>query len=732
MKKPVVSIIIVQYKVPELLFACIESVKKHAKDIEYEMIVVDNDEIKSIKTDLLKKFPDVAYIPNVNKGFGQGNNVGVKHAKGKYLFFLNPDTITFENTINEQVQFLEKNNDVGIVAPILLDKEKKIYDFQGFGELTFIRAIFSLTFLNKYFSKNGISKGYWLPDWDKKKIKEVGVVPGTAFMMERELFERVGGFDEKFFLYFEEFDLCKRVKDLGYRICMLPQTKVTHLWGESTKQRSDINAIFQDSRFYYFQKHYGLLQAFLVECVTRLSRESTALLLIIVASGVLSLNKIASGMIFIGDQAWFYLSARDLLLGNAFPLVGITSSHTWLHQGPMWAYLLSIAFWIGGYNPLTGAYLSIVCNLLTIFFIYLLGKRVFTRQIAILSAALYAFSPYLLELSRMPYHTTPIPLLSLFYFFGLTQWMRGKVSYFPCAIFLLVLLYNFELATVILVFPLLLIAVYGFWKKSSWITRITKKELLSAIVLGGIPLIPIFFYDFSHGFKQTAGFGAWMVYTAVRSFLHLFSHSSSSGSIGMVGTFLLERIQWLIFLPNLFLSSLFALGSIGGLIVTWYQYYKSNRENSSYLLLMLWIFASVGIIISNKTPSDAYLPILFPALFFSIAVASVHFIPRRILLLGVILFILLNVATLLKHNYSMTPHRNILLCKRANAVDTMISLSDGKPFRIVGKGIGSQFESFIMPYEYLAWYQGHPVSNTSKNTFIVEEKNSNIIVTQKK
>ncbi len=730
MKNPEVSIIIVQYKVKELLLECITSLKKAIKAVSYEIIVVDNEESRDIKNTIKKVYPDVIYISNKNRGFGQGNNVAAKRARGKYLFLLNPDTTVFEKTIKEQVEFLEKNSDVAIVAPLLLHADKKPFSLQGMAILTPLRGVVSLSFLNKLFPNNPISKGYWLPDWDRKKVKEVGVVPGTAFMMRKDLYEKVGGFDEKFFLYFEEFDLCKRVKELGYRICMLPQAKVIHLWGESTKQRSDISQIFQDSRFYYFSKHYGFFKAFLIECVARFSKEAAAVTVIIICSSLLSLWKIASGMLFIGDQAWFYLSARDLLLGHSFPLVGITSSHTWLHQGPLWTYLLAIPMWIGGYSPLSGAYLSITIHALTIFFFYIFGKKIFSKQVGLVGAILYAFSPYIIHLSRMPYHTSPIPLLTIVYFYFLTQWVKGRTVYLPFLIFLIAVLYNFELATVILIAPLLLVGIYGIWRRSDWITKLTKRTIIWSIVLGCIPLLPVILYDLNHGFKQTVGFTAWLFYSGFRSLFHISSQSTQMNSLGLVLGFLLERFQWLVFLPNKILSTLIILGSFGGLSAVIWKQYKSNTQYSSYLLLLVWILASIGILIVNKIPSDAYLPIIFPAVFFSIALTMSNFFSKKIMMTVIIFLLLLNIVALLKHNYSMIPQRDIALSQRVAAADTLVASSHGRSFALRGKGAGSQFESFLMPYEYVLWYKKHPVIRDSELKYIIRESNTQIIITR--
>ena len=129
---------------------------------------------------------------------------------------------------------------------------------QGARELTPLRAIFTFSFLNKLFANNPIRRQYWyLDEWDKKSVKEVGSIPGTAFIIRRDLYKKVGGFDEKFSLYFEEHDLCKRVSELGFSTIMHPRAHVIHRLGSSTKQsEKNISEIFQRSKFYYLKKTF--------------------------------------------------------------------------------------------------------------------------------------------------------------------------------------------------------------------------------------------------------------------------------------------------------------------------------------------------------------------------------------------------------------------------------------------------------------------------------------------
>jgi len=196
-----VSVIIVNYHVRKELLECIGSIYGSKSKIAFEIIVVDNDEKKYIEKELKRKFPKVRYIANENRGFGQGNNLGAQHAKGEYLFFLNPDTKVYSNAIDELVTFLQKHTDVGIVAPLLLGTDGKPYQ-QGTQTLNPWKAIFSLSFFNKLFPNNPIARKYFLFDWNKKSIKEVAVAPGTAFMMRTAIFEKFGRFDEKFFFFF--------------------------------------------------------------------------------------------------------------------------------------------------------------------------------------------------------------------------------------------------------------------------------------------------------------------------------------------------------------------------------------------------------------------------------------------------------------------------------------------------------------------------------------------------
>lgn len=273
MSNPKVSIVIVNYHSEKLLVDCLNSFFGQKVKLSLEVIVVDNG--NGLSSELVNGNSALQIVKliknNKNLGFAKANNIGVKAASGKYVFFLNPDTIVGDGAIDKLVDFMEKHVEAGIVAPLLLDKKYRPYPLQGTGKLTPLTALVVFSFLNKYWPNNQISYSYWLKDWSKKDIKEVDVVPGSALLIRKRIFEDLGGFDENFFLYFEEADLCKRVKEKGWGIFINPSAKIIHFWGKCTPASPKIRKFFFSSRFYYFRKHFGILAAVIVELILRSS-----------------------------------------------------------------------------------------------------------------------------------------------------------------------------------------------------------------------------------------------------------------------------------------------------------------------------------------------------------------------------------------------------------------------------------------------------------------------------
>lgn len=260
------SIIVVRYKVSKELFQLILSIKRQKGNLKLEIIVVDNNVNERIGTELLKRYPDVAYIKNSsNKGFGAAVNLGAGKAKGEYLFVLNPDMVLYSDVISRLMSFIKIKNKVGMVSPSYVLKDGKEPPLQvGTSELTPTRAIFSLSILSQIFPNNSIYRSFYKLSRDREKNLEVDDVPGGAFIVKKSVFDRLGGFDEHFFLYFEEHDLSKRAREAGYKNYILASPKVYHIGGIDSGNLRDTDT-FAASRFYYFRKHYGLVPAIVVD-----------------------------------------------------------------------------------------------------------------------------------------------------------------------------------------------------------------------------------------------------------------------------------------------------------------------------------------------------------------------------------------------------------------------------------------------------------------------------------
>ena len=244
------SIIIVNYNTCKLTLECVESIRKFSSDFTYEIIVVDNassDESSKI----LSKTENVRYIQSDrNLGFGSANNMGAKSAKGQYLFLLNSDTILLENSIKKMLDFYianQKELNIGALGCILIDEGNNFINSGGF----FPKA---KNYINSYLGKT-IKE---LEISTKKESQEIDFVTGADLMISKDIYEEIGGFDENFFLYYEETDLQKRLANLGYKNYILTTTKIIHLEGGSDLGATVSNfkrTVIHQSRNRYLKKH---------------------------------------------------------------------------------------------------------------------------------------------------------------------------------------------------------------------------------------------------------------------------------------------------------------------------------------------------------------------------------------------------------------------------------------------------------------------------------------------
>jgi GT2 family glycosyltransferase len=251
-----ISIIIINWNGHEVIKECLSSLMRHER-INQEIWVVDNastdDSLQIINT----LFPDIKLITNSeNIGFGKANNQAAKKAQGEYLLLLNPDTIVKERTIERLVDYLVRHSSVAAVGPRMLNADSSV-QVSAFPKPTLGRELWRLFHLDRLMSFSQ----YPETCFTGKKSKSVDVLLGACILIRADIFKQVGCFDEDYFVYTEEVDLCERIRSAGWQIDWMPDAEVIHLGGMSTRQVPE--AMFLElyrNKIKFFRKHRGNFQ----------------------------------------------------------------------------------------------------------------------------------------------------------------------------------------------------------------------------------------------------------------------------------------------------------------------------------------------------------------------------------------------------------------------------------------------------------------------------------------
>ncbi len=226
MKK--LSIIIVHYKKPPILRLCLKSIKNSIKDLDYEVIVVDSSTSEVSQDLILEEFPNVKLIPfKENTGYSKGVNAGIAEAGGEYVLVLNPDAVVADDSVNKMINLLEDNPDIGLVGPTLLNFNSKTQQscFRFYTPLT---VVCRRTFLGKFPYFKSLLNKFLLKDKDLTKLQDVDWVMGSAMLIRRADLEKVGLMDERFYMYFEDVDWCRRFWENRLRVVYYPEARMYH------------------------------------------------------------------------------------------------------------------------------------------------------------------------------------------------------------------------------------------------------------------------------------------------------------------------------------------------------------------------------------------------------------------------------------------------------------------------------------------------------------------------
>ena len=246
-----ISIIILNYKSEHHLENCIASLQKNLFGISHEIIIINNDSA-SIK--VLAPTENLHIINNKkNDGFAKACNKGAAIAHGKILLFLNPDTKLLSGNVMDLIMAFHDPS-VGVVSPQLITTWGEVQEWSVGYELTLaeiLRNNLGFVRSKKLWKKDVATQ----PDWTS----------GAALAITKDLFEEIEGFDEKFFMYFEDVDLCKRVREKSLKIITLPTIKVLHLCGQSSSSATQQKNYYYASQDYYFKKHFGRFHLFFLK-----------------------------------------------------------------------------------------------------------------------------------------------------------------------------------------------------------------------------------------------------------------------------------------------------------------------------------------------------------------------------------------------------------------------------------------------------------------------------------
>jgi GT2 family glycosyltransferase len=256
---PHISVVIVNYKVKEYIANLLNSLKKAQHNFGLEIFVVDNASGDDSIPYLRERYPDVNYITNdKNLGFAKANNQAIRKAQGEYTLIINPDTLVSEDTLDVLVTHMEENPACGAAGCKILNPDgsfakecrRSIPDLKA--------ALFRVLGLDAMFPESKVFGKRYLGWLAEDEPSEVPVLSGSFMFWRTDLLKNLGGFDEDFFMYGEDDDLCFRVQETPYKIQYVPKTSIIHYKGESSK-KGDLKHIrvFNKALYKFFKKHYS-------------------------------------------------------------------------------------------------------------------------------------------------------------------------------------------------------------------------------------------------------------------------------------------------------------------------------------------------------------------------------------------------------------------------------------------------------------------------------------------
>lgn len=254
------SVIIVAYNSCDFIPACLKSIRDASEGIDTQVIVLDNGSAEPITPEIKAYFPEVVWIDSKeNLGFGKGCNLAVKSATKPYLFFVNPDTLVSKDSLRKVLEFVQERPETGLAGCRILNEDGSLQLACRRSFPTTFSAISKTVGLAALFPKSKLFASYNMTYADPEEVTEVDAISGSFFCMRSELYRELNGFDEDFFMYGEDLDLCFRAKVAGFKNYYTPSTNILHFKGQSCKTRRWKSYVdFYKAMIIFVKKHKDL------------------------------------------------------------------------------------------------------------------------------------------------------------------------------------------------------------------------------------------------------------------------------------------------------------------------------------------------------------------------------------------------------------------------------------------------------------------------------------------
>lgn len=260
-----ISVIIVNWNTRDLLIECLRSLDAQKGNFRKEVIVVDNGSSDGSQEAVRATFPQVQIIENnANLGFAKANNIGMKASKGRFICLINSDVKVLDGCLEKLVCYMDQDTSTGISGPKILWPDMTLQDScRKFPNLW--NNICDFLHLNRLFPKSDIFSGEHMMFFDHMTIRNVEGLVGCFLMIRKEALEQVGLFDEQFFIYSEETDLCKRFFDNHWKIKFFPDAQAIH-YGRKSSSQDALRFSFEQlkSKIQYWEKHHNRISVIII------------------------------------------------------------------------------------------------------------------------------------------------------------------------------------------------------------------------------------------------------------------------------------------------------------------------------------------------------------------------------------------------------------------------------------------------------------------------------------